>query len=58
MLDYLFRKEYVDKVYNFVMFEIFQKYYLIFEGLRFYFDVFGYDGDFDGSLEGVVEFYE
>lgn len=27
------------------------------EGLCFYFDIFGYDGDFKGSLEGVVEYY-
>ena len=58
MLDYLLRKEHVDKVHNFATFETFQKHYLTPEGSRFYFDVFGYDGDLDGSPEGVVEFYE
>ena len=58
MLDYLLRKEHVEKIHNFATFETFQKHYLTPEGSRFYFDVFGYDGDLNGSPEGVIEFYE
>ena len=58
MLDYLLRKEHVDQIHNFATFETFQHHYLTPEGSRFYFDVFGYDGDLKGSPEGVLEYYE
>ncbi|XP_078374120.1 achacin-like isoform X3 [Oculina patagonica] len=58
MLDFLLRKEHVDQIHNYATFETFQHHFLTPEGSRFYFDVFGYDGDLMGSPEGVVEYYE
>lgn len=58
MLDYLLKREHVAQIHNFATFETFQHHFLTPEGSRFYFDVFGYDGDLKGSPEGVVEYYE
>ena len=58
MLEYLLRKEHVSQIKNFATFQTFQNHFLTPEGSRFYFDVFGYDGDLKGSPEGVVEYYE
>lgn len=57
MLDYLFRAEHLSQIENFATFETFQRHFLTPEGSRYYFDVFGYDGDLQGSPEGVVEYY-
>lgn len=58
MLDYLLKKKHLAQIHNFATFETFQHHFLTPEGSRFYFDVFGYDGDLKGSPEGVVEYYE
>lgn len=58
MLDFLLRKEHRAKIHNFATFETFQHHFLTPEGSRFYFDIFGYDGDLRSSPEGVVEYYE
>ena len=57
MLDYLLKPQHMNEIQNFATFETFQHHFLTPEGSRFYFDVFGYDGDLKGSPEGVVEYY-
>lgn len=58
MLDFLLRKDHRAQMRNFATFETFQHHFLTPEGSRFYFDVFGYDGDLKGSPDGVVEYYD
>jgi len=58
MIDYLCKPEHLSQIHNFATFETFQHHFLTPEGSRFYFDVFGYDGDLKGSPEGVVEYYK
>lgn len=58
MLDYLVKPEHMSQISNFATFETFQHHFLTPEGSRYYFDVFGYDGDLKGSPEGVVEYYK
>lgn len=58
MLGYLLKQEHLAQIRNFATFETFQQHFLTPEGSRFYFDVFGYDGDLKGSPEGVVEYYK
>ncbi|XP_068753462.1 LOW QUALITY PROTEIN: flavin-dependent L-tryptophan oxidase VioA-like [Montipora capricornis] len=57
MLDYLLKPEHLESITKFATFETFQHHFLTPEGSRFYFDIFGYDGDLKGSPEGVVEYY-
>lgn len=57
MLNYLFKPEHIAQIKNFATFETFQQHFLTPEGSRFYFDIFGYDGDLKGSPEGIVEYY-
>lgn len=57
MLDYLSKPEHMSQIQKFATFESFQHHFLTPEGSRYYFDVFGYDGDLKGSPEGVMEYY-
>ena len=57
MHEYLFEEERKSEASNFATFETFQQYYLTPEGSKFYFDVFGYEGDVGGGAQGVVEYY-
>lgn len=57
MYEYLFQEERKSQAFNFTTFETFQQYYLTPEGSKFYFDIFGYEGDARGGAEGMVEFY-
>lgn len=58
MLDYLCKDEHMSQIKNFATFETFQRHFLTPEGSKYYFDIFGYDGDLKGSPEGVIEYYE
>ena len=55
MHEYLFERK--NNASNFATFETFQQFYLTPEGSKFYFDIFGYEGDVGGSAEGIVEYY-
>ena len=57
MHAYIFEEERQSEASNFATFETFQQHYLTPEGSKFYFDIFGYEGDVGGSAEGVVEYY-
>ena len=57
MHEYLFQEDHVTEASNFATFETFQQNFLTPEGSKFYFDIFGYEGDLRGGASGVVEYY-
>ena len=57
MHEYLLEEKRKREASNFETFGDFQQYYLTPEGSKFYYDLFGYDGDAGGSAEGIVEYY-